>query len=421
MRLCILTERKMRMKKQLKLILCTAAAAFTALTAALTASAEDVMIDVSDAKEATGWQQSVTIKKETFDARRLSKKSTIKVAFDAGDYAGEEAPVELIFQSWDNTTSPNADEEGAVWARVAPSEFTEASAVFTYDAIVEAYGTDDFSQVMAICIGDTDLAPITVKAVQATECAMDMGVMDVTIDCSEAKDSAHFAQSIVVDYSVFDMTRLTKESEIVVKYTTNAEDEASLKSSPIQIIIFCENNSNSPYAKDNGSAWITVEPESFKEGRAVFKYQAIVDAYGTADFSRVTSMKFGDTGDIMIKVTNLSILNCVSEDKGTHVAAESADDSSGEDSSSADESSSETESKTDESSSTADSAAATADSDKEDKGGSNITMVVIGIIAGVVLAVVVVFIILTKQSSQEYDIDKRHMVSKKKPKNKTKW
>lgn len=414
------------MKKQLKLMICTAAAAFTALTAALTASAEDVMIDVSDAKEASGWAQSVTIKKETFDARRLSKKSTVKVAFEAGEYDHEaitDPPIELIFQSWDNTTSPNADSEGAVWARVAPSECNEASAVFTYDAIVESYGTDDFSQVMAICIGDTDIAPIKVKAVQITECAKDMGVNDVVIDCSEAKDSAHFSQSIIVDYSVFDMTRMTKESEIVAKYTTDAEDEASLKSSPIQMVIFCDKNSNSPYAKDDGSTWITIEPDSFKDGRAVFKYQTIVDAYGTADFSRVTSMKFGDTGDIMIKVNALSILKCVSEDKGTHVAEEKADDSSG-DESAADESSTVEESQPD-SSSAADTssapAAASTDSSSDKDGGSSITMVIIGIIAGVVLAVVVVFIILTKQSSQEYDISKRRMVSKKKPKNKTKW
>ena len=412
----------MSMKKLFKTLILSAAVAGTALSASFAAFAEDVKVDVSEAKESTGWGQSITIKKEQFDARRLSKKSLVKVAYDSADYAGEEQPVELIFQSWDNTTSPNADETGAVWARVAPDEWTAAAATFSYDKIVEAYGTDDFSQVMAICVGDTDVTPITVKAVEITECAKDMGMNDVVIDCSAAKECSHFGQSLIVKYDVFDSTIMTKESEIVVKYTTDAEDESALEKPPVSLIMQSWENSNSPYARDDGSAWLTVDPAEYKDGRAVFKYQDMVDAYGTADFSKVSALNFSDNGEASLKVEAVTVLNCVSADKGTHVATEE-DASSENDSSAADDSSaveSVAESQAD--SSTADStAAATTDDNKDDKGGSNVAFIVIGIVAGVVLAVVVLFIILTKQSSQEYDIDKRRMVSKKKPKNKAKW
>ena len=413
------------MKKLFKTLLCTAAAASAMLATAAVAHAEDVKLDVSGAKEAKGWQQSVTIKREDFDARRLSKKSTVKVAFDAAGYEGEEQIVELIFQSWDNTTSPNADEKGAVWARVAPSEATATSAVFTYDEIVKAYGTDDFSQVMAICVGDTDITPITVKAMEITDCAKDMGISDEVIDCSAAKECSHFGQSLVVKYDVFDSTRMTGDSEIIVKYTTDAEDESKLEKPPVSLIMQSWENSNSPYAKEDGSTWLTVDPAECKDGRAVFKYKDMVDTYGTADFSKVSALNFSDNGEASLKVEAVTVLNCVSADKGTHIIPEETDESAEDGSSDVDESAADSEAQTEtqpESSSTADSAAAAVkDSDSDDKGGSNVAFIVIGVIGGIVLAVVVVFIILTKQSSQEYDIDKRRMVSKKKPKNKAKW
>ncbi len=413
----------MSMKKLFKTLILSAAVAGTALSASFAAFAEDVKVDVSEAKESTGWGQSITIKREQFDPRRLTKNSKIKVAFDAGDYKGEELPIELIFQSWDNTTSPNADAEGKVWARVTTADFTEVSATFTYDAIVEAYGTDDFSQVMAICVGDTDVTPITVKAMEITECSQSMGASDVALDCSEAKECAHFERSLVVNYKTFDPTRLTKDSEVIAKFTYVPNDEdVELTKSPIALIIQCRDvdKSNSPYIKDDGNVWIMIEPDSVKDGRAVFKYQTIVDAYGTADFSRIYSFSFGDYGEASLKVDEAVISNCISEDKGTHavIPEDEEDESSGEDDSSAVESVAESQAD----SSTADStAAATTDDNKDDKGGSNVAFIVIGIVAGVVLAVVVLFIILTKQSSQEYDIDKRRMVSKKKPKSKAKW
>ena len=395
----------MSMKRLFKTLLCTAMIAAAAVTTHITAFAKDVKIDVSDAKKAGANEQSVSIDKDEFDLRRLSKRSVIKVAFETDEFDEAYPPIQMTIQSWDNDTSPNVDEKGGVWAKIAPAEFAETTAKFTYDDIVKAYGTSDLSQVNKIMIGTPeDTAPAIVKAVEITECKGELGFSDLTIDCSEAVEASQVNPSFTLNYEAFDSTRMTKDSRIIVSYTTDG-DESKLTKPPVSIIMQGV-DSNSPYADENGGTWLTVDPASCNDGRAIFKYQDMVEVYGTADFSKVDYLRFIPNGEASLKVETVEITDCMPEENGTHASA-------------ADDSSTAEESKPDDSS---EAAAATESSDNSDKeSGSSVTMVVIGIIAGVVLAIVVVFIILTKQSSQEYDIDKRRMVSKKKPKNKAKW
>ncbi|MBO6140199.1 MAG: hypothetical protein J6O40_00265 [Ruminococcus sp.] len=398
------------MKKLLKGMFCAAVMAAAAVSTYVTAFAEDVNIDVSEAVESSKWGQSITVNKADFDAERITKDSVIKVAFDAGDYSGEELPIELIFQSWNNTTSPNADKKGGVWAKITTDDFTEKSATFTYDAIVAAYGTDDFSEVQAICVGDTDLAPVTCKGMIITNCTKAKETINVSIDCSEAKRADNSNSSISVKYDVFDMTTLTQKSKIKITYALENK-EVDLSKAPVNLAVQCFKDSNSPFANEDGTAWIAIEPESFDEKSAVFDYNAIVDAYGTADFSKIDMFHFRSTGADVMTIKSLEITDCVSADKGTHAKEEEVSE---------DESSEAAESAEDTTSTAAAAVSDSGDSDKKEK-GSNVVFIIIGIVAGVAIAIGVIFAILTKQSSQEYDIDKRRMVSKKKPKSKAKW
>ena len=410
-------ERKKSMKKLIMHLMCAAAMTAAALGMSITAAAEDVNIDCSSAVESTSWGQSLTVNKSQFDAERITKDSVVKVAFDAGDYTGDVLPIELIFQSWNNTTSPKADKKGGVWAKITTDDKTESSATFTYDQIVEAYGTDDFSEVQAIHVGDTDQAPVICKGLMITNCNKAKETIDVSVDCSEAKKASLFGTSFTVRYTTFDSTTLTGKSKVLVGYT--ADDESELTKAPVAIALQSWENSNSPYADDKGNVWVTVQPSTWGDGYAEFTYDAFVEAYGTADFSKLSAINFCDNGETGVIVNEVTFTECVSADKGTHIDTEAEDDRSA-----ADEDSSTVEAEQE--SSTAETTAAPAavtdsSSDSSEKKGSNAVFMVIGIVAGVAIAIAVIFLILTKQSSQEYDIDKRRMVSKKKPKNKAKW
>lgn len=398
------------MKKLLKGLMSVLLLSAAAVGTCVPASAEDVTIDVSEAVESTGWGQSVTILKAQFDAERITKDSVVKVAFDAGDYDGEELPIELIFQSWNNTTSPKAKKDGGVWAKITTDDYTEKTATFTYDAIIEAYGTDDLSEVQAICVGDTDKTPVTCKSIIVTNCSKAKATIDISIDCSEAKRASTFGQSMVVRYDNFDTTTLTSKSKIVVGYEIDKK-EKELTKAPVSIAIQSWENSNSPLADEEGKVWETVEPESYGDGVATFSYEALVDAYGTADFTRVSALNFCDNGEAILKVTSINITDCMSADKGTHISEEEAsDDSEISDSS---EGGDTTSSKAD---SKPDAAAAVDDNgnDREKKG--SVLPVIIGVVAGVVLAVAVLFIIVSRKTTQEYDIKTGKMVDKKKHK-----
>ena len=405
------------MKKLFKGLFTAASAAVMAVSFSVTAYADDVSIDVSEAKESTNWGQSITIPKAEFDAERITKDSIIKVAYEAKDYDGDELPIELIFQSWANTTSPNADDEGGVWAKVQASEFDAKTATYTYEDIVKAYGTEDFSQVQAIHVGDAGKAPIICKGLAISDCSKARETLDVSIDCSDAKDVSSWSTSLMIGFETFDSTTLTNKSTIEISFETDAEDP---ESSPVDIAIQSWENSTSPFAKDNGDVWVTVEPEKYTKDTAVFTYDAMVDAYGTADFSRVSALNICGTGKGRVKIKSVTIKNCVPADKGTHVKADEATDDSSEQEGDESSVSEADESKAEPAETTATAAAAAAtDNNDSDKGGSNILWIVIGVVAGVGIAIAVIFVILTRKSSEEYDISRGRMVSKKK--HKTKW
>ena len=202
------------------------------------------------------------------------------------------------------------------------------------------------------------------------------------------------------------MTTLTQKSKINITYALENK-KPDLSKAPVNFAVQCFKDSNSPYANEDGTAWIAIEPTTYDEKSATFDYNAIVDAYGTADFSKIDMFHFRSTGADVMTIKSLEITDCVSADKGTHAKEEEASE---------DESSEAAESTDNSAAAVTDSG----DSDKKEK-KSNIVFIIIGIVAGVAIAIGVIFAILTKQSSQEYDIDKRRMVSKKKPKSKAKW
>ena len=149
----------------------------------------DVELDCTAADECDGWAQSAKFcyspddpnAPTGFDATRMTEDSTVCVGYEiietheAKD--GEETgyPVELVLQSWSDPDTPMTDQDGRVWAKVAPTEVDEEKniEIFTYSDIVDAYGTSDLGKVDCMLFGSTSDAKMKVTSVKVTDCKED--------------------------------------------------------------------------------------------------------------------------------------------------------------------------------------------------------------------------------------------------------
>lgn len=134
-----------------KIISGIAAGVFAAMCMTFTAFAEpqDLEPSVSRAVQTNGaWEQSITFSNTDINPAGITPDSVFEVQYELdGDEAlPNQHQVELIFQNY--TAEP------AIWAQVVPYEYDDTHALFDYDAMVLAYGSDDFSTVNNICIGD---------------------------------------------------------------------------------------------------------------------------------------------------------------------------------------------------------------------------------------------------------------------------
>ncbi|MGN1136284.1 MAG: hypothetical protein ACI4SF_08705 [Oscillospiraceae bacterium] len=128
-----------------------AAGIFAAFCMTFTAFAEpkDFEPSITRAVQTNGaWGQSITFSSADIKATGIGPDSTVEVQYELeGDQAlPGQYQVELILQNYE------ADPQ--IWAQVVPFEYDDTHAIFDYDAMVVAYGSDDFSTVNNICIGD---------------------------------------------------------------------------------------------------------------------------------------------------------------------------------------------------------------------------------------------------------------------------
>lgn len=147
-----------------KIISGIAAGVFAAICMTFTAFAEpqDLEPSVSRAVQTNGtWAQSITYSNAEINPMGITPDSVFEVQYELdGDEAlPNQHQVELIFQNY--TADPQ------IWAQVVPYEYDDTHALFDYDAMVLAYGSDDFSTVNNICIGDRGVK-MTVTYVKIT-------------------------------------------------------------------------------------------------------------------------------------------------------------------------------------------------------------------------------------------------------------
>ncbi|MBQ8568285.1 MAG: hypothetical protein IJ446_03615 [Oscillospiraceae bacterium] len=289
------------MKKFLSAV--TAAAA--AWLMAVNVFAEDYVADVSEAVKSSNWGQSYVLYDYDFKADQLSKDSQIIVNYQLIDFEGEPetAPIELIVQSWSEENTEIANDKMGVWAKVAPSEYSETEAVFEYDDIIAAYGTDDLQFVNALNVGDTSICTVICTGMTITN----VGAKAAEPEKEEQPKGSGINEEFVIEAPVkasgwnescrltasdFDSTRIAYETTVVVDYTL----DGSASFSPVTMVLESKNNTTSPKADEEGFVSVKVAPISYDNQSAVFDTKSIVKAYGTGNFSELYDFSFCASG-----------------------------------------------------------------------------------------------------------------------------
>lgn len=288
----------------MKKFLSAAVAASAASLMAVNVFAEDYVADVSEAVKSSNWGQSYVLFDYDFKADQLSENSQVIVNYQLIDFEGEleTAPIELIVQSWSEENTEIANDQMGVWAKVAPSEYSETEAVFEYDDIIAAYGTDDLQFVNALNVGDTSICTVICTGMTITN----VGAKAAEPEKEQPKGSG-INEEFVIDVPVkasgwnescrltaydFDSTRIAYETTVVVDYTL----DGSASFSPITMVLESKNNTTSPKADAEGNVSVKVAPIAYDNESAVFDTKSIVKAYGTGDFSELYDFSFCASG-----------------------------------------------------------------------------------------------------------------------------
>ena len=230
--------------------------------------------EVSDKKETviftgsaktSGWGQAITLSttKEggSFDSSVIEKDGYFEVQFKGGTDKAE-----VILQSWSG---------GADWARVSPTEVTEKDGIvyakYSYDDVVAAFGTTDFSKVDRFHVGaaNGDIEVLSVKYIVGKSTKPVDPVDPVDPDKPEqdpyvsifwgAKSCGSWGQAVSVmtskNYGSFDVSYISANGYFYVEYS-GAENE-------LELIL---------QSWSGGASWARVQPS--ETGRANDHYYA---------------------------------------------------------------------------------------------------------------------------------------------------
>lgn len=202
---------------------------------------------------------------------------------------------------------------------------------------------------------------------------------DITLDCTNAVESSDWSQSIEFRYdnNAFDATRMTQDSVIKVEYEVISLNETKDPTGyPVELIFQSWSDPQESVKVDaNGAVWGKTKPSEVGDGYEIFTYNDIAEGYGTADFSKVDNLLFGSTNDAVIKITGCTVTNC--KDTGSHWVDP------------------------------------TIEQEEKESQRKGILGIAIGAAAGVIVALVVIWLIISKKSSQAFDVNTGKFINKK--------
>ncbi|MCI7767020.1 MAG: hypothetical protein MSJ26_03435 [Oscillospiraceae bacterium] len=163
------------MKKILKALFTAVVTMLAAAALTITACAEDYVFEITEPSQTNGeWDLAFIYETanagnfpDNFDAAWMTPESEVIVEYICEGKCSK-APLELIWQTWKGPVEPDPDVKKN-WNKVSPYEYSETSAKFSFADIAKAYGTDNFSTVYAINIGDRGVK-LTVTGITVTNC-----------------------------------------------------------------------------------------------------------------------------------------------------------------------------------------------------------------------------------------------------------
>ena len=183
------------------------------------AETEDVEMSVARAVQTNGsWGQSVTYSQSDLNAARFTPDTTIRVEYELEGEPSlpNQYQVELILQNY------VADPQ--IWAQVVPIEYDDTYAVFDYNGMVTAYGSEDLSTVNNICVGDRG---IKMKVTKVTVTNLEIPEVTTTEAATEAVTEA------VTEAE----TEAPAETAAQAETTAAAEETSSGSGSSLTVII----------------------------------------------------------------------------------------------------------------------------------------------------------------------------------------
>lgn len=227
------------MKKLFRTMCAAAVGILSCAMLDVTAYAEDYTFDVSGASESNGkWGQSFICYtalgneeySENFNPMWMTSDSEVIVDYT---YKGEAngSPVELIWQTWgDGPVKPNPDVTKD-WNKIAPYEYTDTEAKFSFSDIAASYGSDNFDTVYAICVGDTGVN-LTVTGMKVTNCNITAPVQTEEA-AAEAETEAQTEEETEAETEAETEEATEAETEAETQ-EEDAEDEAEIEEAAVE-------------------------------------------------------------------------------------------------------------------------------------------------------------------------------------------
>lgn len=198
-------------------------------------------------------------------------------------------------------------------------------------------------------------------------CAVDVADVDLAVsDARDAKvDGGNRQQSCEFEYKVFDASRMTEDSEVIVSY--EVVDAADSKKDENKVELVAQKYEDD---KDAKKAWAIVNAVSDDGKQATFKYADIKESFksqsGSDNMALIDKLFVEAASNATIKCTGVKVTKCVPD--GKHAK----------------------------------------------DGKVSMIWVIVGIVAGAAIVITVVMIILNKKSEETFDVSTGEFVSKKK-------
>ena len=197
---------------------------------------------------------------------------------------------------------------------------------------------------------------------------------DISKSVDAKVDNGNREQSFSIEFTAFDPTRMTKDSEIVVTY--DVVKDAGKSGDKVELVAqkYPDEQRKDYKGKsgkvDGDALWKIVKADSDDgKGTATFKYDSIVKSFGTDDFTVLDKLNVEAASESTIKCTGFKVTKVLPEKKGTHPKADS---------------------------------------------GFAWYWIVIAAVVGVAICVAIVMLILNKKSDKAFDVTTGRYIDKKK-------